>query len=156
MFIRQATAEDAATLSALNADAQKLHADAIPFFFKQPSAETFPPSHVLDRLENPNNRFYLACEDDEVVGYLLLEIRHRPEDNMRHAFDSVYIHQIAIRPGYQGRGYGQQLIEHAKNVTRELGVRYLLLDTWAFNSKAQQFFTSQGFTPFKINYWMEL
>jgi ribosomal protein S18 acetylase RimI-like enzyme len=156
MLIRQATAEDAPLISTLNADVHKLHADAVPFFFKQPSAETFPPSEVLKLLDKPNNRFYLAFEGDEAVGYVYLEIRRRPEDRMRYAFDDVYIHEISVRPAYQGRGYGQQLIEQAKNATRELGITHLLLDTWSFNTEAQQFFTSQGFTSFNIRYWMEL
>ncbi len=41
--VRRATVADAATISALNADVQAVHAAALPWLFKTPSAETFPP-----------------------------------------------------------------------------------------------------------------
>ncbi len=42
--VRRATVADVATISALNADVQAVHAAALPWLFKTPSAETFPPA----------------------------------------------------------------------------------------------------------------
>ena len=79
------------------------------------------------------------------------------EFNLYHAqvflLDDISLNAVLA---YSRGAIGQQLIEHAKNITRELGITHLLLDTWAFNTMAQQFFTGQGFTPFNIRYWMEI
>ena len=46
MDIRLATPEDAAIVVALNAEGQRVHAEALPSLLKPPSPETFPASLV--------------------------------------------------------------------------------------------------------------
>lgn len=154
--VRQATEQDAATISRLNADVHQLHAAAAPHFFKPVSDETFPPTKVLEIMAKPQNRFYMASEDSIDVGYLYLEVLDLPEDNMRYARRWVYIHQITVKPAYQQHGHGQQLIAQAKQVARELGIRTVALDSWEFNRKARHFFAEQGFIPFSHRMWMEV
>src|SRR2546422_10109793 len=58
--VRRATAADAATISALNADVQAVHAAALPWLFKTPSAETFPPATAAAMLARDDVLVYLA------------------------------------------------------------------------------------------------
>ena len=62
--VRRATAADAATISALNADVQAVHAAALPWLFKTPSAETFPPATAAAMLARDDVLVYLAYLGD--------------------------------------------------------------------------------------------
>ena len=62
--VRRATVADAATISALNADVQAVHAAALPWLFKTPSAETFPPATAAAMLARDDVLVYLAYLGD--------------------------------------------------------------------------------------------
>lgn len=60
--VRRAGPDAAAVFSSLNTDVQALHAAALPFRFKMPTAEVFPPAEAGALLKNPNTltRGYFA------------------------------------------------------------------------------------------------
>jgi ribosomal protein S18 acetylase RimI-like enzyme len=153
---RPATAEDAKTISALNAQVHDLHAAAEPRFFKPASDLTFPPMMVQDLMETPGHFFYLAVVDGQVAGYVYFEIRQLEENPFRHALEQAYIHQIGVRPEFQGSGCGKRLMALVKDIASERGLQNIALDTWGFNQQAQAFFASQGFEPFNYRYWLWL
>ncbi|HEX7976225.1 MAG TPA: GNAT family N-acetyltransferase, partial [Anaerolineales bacterium] len=62
-----------------------------------------------------------------------------------YARRSLYVEQIAVQEEYQGRGFGRALIDAAGRLARELGIPKIELDAWAFNKKAQAFFSARGF-----------
>jgi diamine N-acetyltransferase len=146
--IRKATAADAACISRLNTDVQKLHADALPHLFKQPSATTFPPAAVVELMADPNHRFFLAEVDGAAIGYAWAEIRRRPEDAAQFARNSVLIHHISVTPAHQGHGHGERLMAAVKALAKAEEISTLLLDHWSFNRAARAFFEGQGFVPF--------
>jgi ribosomal protein S18 acetylase RimI-like enzyme len=156
MQIRKATLADAHTLSALNVDVQKIHADAIPHIFKQPESDSFAVQFMQERLEDPTNLFLIANLDDQDIGYLFARIVDRPENPFMHAWKYIYIDQISVKPRYQGLGCGRVLFQHLRQVTTELGIETILLDTWLFNIQAQAFFKKQGFTTFNYRMWMQI
>jgi GNAT superfamily N-acetyltransferase len=55
-----------------------------------------------------------------------------------------YLYQIAIHPGYQGRGYGAVITSWACKYARSLGEE-LYLDCWAGNEKLKHFYSENGF-----------
>ena len=62
--VRRATVADAATISALNADVQAVHAAALPWLFKTPSVDTFPPATAGAMLARDDVLVYLAYLGD--------------------------------------------------------------------------------------------
>jgi GNAT superfamily N-acetyltransferase len=150
MTIRQASPADAATISRLNVPVQQLHADAEPDTFKQPESDAFAAESLREWLAAEDRYFYIAHEGETAVGYIYGEVRRRPENPYTHARAQLYIHQIAVAPAYQGRGYGAQLIRRVRDLADELGIETIALDTWVFNDQARQFFAGQGFTPFMV------
>jgi hypothetical protein len=77
--VRRATAADAELLSALNADVQAIHAQALPFRFKAPGPETFPPSSAAALIANSNNLVFVAEIDGAAAGYAYAEVVRRAE-----------------------------------------------------------------------------
>ena len=150
MMIRQASAEDAVTISRLNVSVQQLHADAAPDTFKQPESDAFAAKSLAEWLVAEDRYFYIAYEDETAVGYIYGEVRRRPENPYTHARPQLYIHQIAVDPLYRGRGHGARLIHRVRELADELDIDTIALDTWMFNEEARQFFAGQGFTPFMV------
>ena len=153
MQVRLATINDAERISLLNADVQKLHADALPRLFKPPSNETFSASTVIELLNDPNNYFFIGHIDGEAIGYIYAEIRCTPETTTRYAMAQLYIHHISIPPRHQHKGYGEKLIQVVKALAHDNGITTIALDVWSFNTYARAFFAKQGFTVFNERMW---
>ncbi len=156
MKIRRAAHQDAHTLSELNQDVQKLHADAHPQLFKPVSSNPFPPSFFEELLAKPEHVFFIAEEGGNPIGYIYVEIRHSPETSYRFAMESIHIHHISIRPAYRRKGYGDELMEAAMSLAREKNIQLVTLDVWSFNTRAQAFFARQGFTVYNQRMWVDL
>ena len=156
MDIRLATLNDAESIAALNAAVQHVHADALPYLFKPPSAETFPASLVRQLLADPNTYIFIASANDAPVGYLYGQILRRAETSLHYAWDRFYIHHISVNHASQRQGVGQALIQTAVRVAQEHGIATLALDVWAMNTQARAFFAAQGFTVYQETMWLHL
>ncbi len=156
MQVRLATIDDAGAISQLNADVQRLHADALPRHFKPPSDDTFPVSAVIELLNDPDNYFFIGQLDGEAIGYIYAQVRYVPETTFRYALTQIYIHHISIQPRHQHRGYGEQLMQAVKDLAQDKGITTIALDVWSFNTAARAFFARQGFTVFNEWMWTEI
>ena len=153
--VRFARPDDAPRISQLNAYVQQLHADALPHFFKVPSATSFPAEYVLEIMARPDTVMFLAEQAGKAVGYLYADVTPALETNSTYTFDRLHIHHIAILPEAQGHGCGTALMEAAKQEARRRGIPSLSLGTWAFNRRAQRFFESQGFVYYGHRMWLQ-
>jgi ribosomal protein S18 acetylase RimI-like enzyme len=156
MIIRFAESADAPAISELNDVVQRIHTDAEPLIFKEPSGNSFPPAEIVGLLEDPNNIFLIAEEDERPIGYLMAEIMRRPASSLLHSFDRLYIHQLAVRESEQARGCGRALIERALTLAKERGLSAVVLDVWSFNERAKSFFEHRGFRVFNERMWIRL
>ncbi len=156
MKIRRATHQDAHTLSDLNKDVQKLHADAYPQLFKPVASNPFPPAFFEELLAQPEHVFFIAEEDGDPIGYIYVEIRHSPETSYRFAMETILIHHISIQPEHRHKGYGEKLMEAAMSLAREKNIQLVTLDVWSFNTGAQAFFARQGFSIYNQRMWLTL
>jgi ribosomal protein S18 acetylase RimI-like enzyme len=154
MEIRRAKLDDAASLSALNADVQRVHASALPRIFKQPESDAFALQFMQEHLPDALNYFFIASLDGEDVGYIFARIVDRPEDPFMYAWRYIYIDQITVKPDFRGRGVGRQLMEAVRSLAEQEGIDTIALDTWSFNTAAQAFFKKQGFELFNLRMWL--
>jgi shikimate dehydrogenase len=152
--VRLATPADAELISSLNSDVQQLHADVLPHIFKPPTDESWPPAAVGVLMASPDHTFWVATCDDAPAGYLYAQRRTSPASSSKHEQSFLYIHHLSVKPHFQQRGCGEQLVAAAKTFAQMERLPELILDTWAFNEKAQRFFAQQGFETF--NYRMRL
>lgn len=156
IHVRCATPADAAEISRLHRALQAYHAEAHPFFFKQPSMHTFPPTMVHDMLAKPSDVIFLAEIDGAAVGYLYADTMPAQETSMTYRMERLWIHHISVEPGFQRQGVGTALLDAAKSYARNLGIPTLALSVWAFNQRAIHFFESQGFTMYNHRMWLHL
>jgi ribosomal protein S18 acetylase RimI-like enzyme len=151
--IRRANDSDAATISSLNADVQALHAAALPWRFKPPGAETFPPAAAAALLANPDNLVFVAEVESVPVGYAYAEIMRRAETPFCYAYEMVYLHHISVRPAHRGRGIGETLLAAVRSAAAARDISLLTLDVWSFNKAARGFFRRCGFAPYNERPW---
>jgi ribosomal protein S18 acetylase RimI-like enzyme len=153
MIVRRADAADAETVSRLNADVQAVHAEALPWRFKPPGPDTFPPSAAAALLANAGNLVFIAEIDGVAAGYAYAEIVRREETAFHHAHQMVYLHHISVRPEMRRHGVGAALIGAVRRAAGEAGIDTVALDVWTFNEAARAFFRRHGFVAYNERLW---
>jgi len=122
------------------------------------------------------NSTYALLEDDAVVGIMLIGryekspfkldhqvfseihsgwpgriifriLRHYLEKVSASTPDQVYIDYLAASPQARGRGIGTKLIAFARD---NLATRYLMLEVYKNNPKAQALYERLGFQPVRV------
>ena len=149
--IRRATLADAELLAGLNKDVQQIHADAYPYLFKQPDNFAEIVADFKTRILADTDGFVLIIEaDQQAVGYIYARVVARPENAYIHEQKLMLVDSISVKPSHQNKGYGQKLMSAVRNEAVARGIRRVLLDTYEFNSNAQQFYAKLGFERVKI------
>jgi len=74
--------------------------------------------------------FYLGCVDGEPVATGMLDPAHRE------------VGALFVLPGFIGRGFGRQMLEHLEQVALELGIEEVVLDA---TLNAAQFYRRRGY-----------
>lgn len=101
---------------------------------------------LLNELADPAQQYYLAYLGGELVGYIKLRTTENPLElaGKKH----IEVERIYVLPSFKGRHIGKHMINHAVNIVREKQYEVLWLGVWDNNTKAQAFYTKQGFTIF--------
>lgn len=91
---------------------------------------------------NPDSRLIVACDgEDSIQGYIHLQPIH--DEVLDRAIGYVSI--IAVSENASGQGIGRQLMQAAEDWAREMSYPALVLDVFASNESARQFYVRQGF-----------
>ncbi len=152
-IIRRASEADFEALSSLNTDVQSIHAAALPWRFKQPGPDTFPPDVIRPLLADPNNLIFIAEVNSAPAGYAYAQIVRQAETSLRHALEEVHLHHISVRPSCRRLGVGHALFDAVRAAGRGLGIELLTLQVWTFNEDARAFFRREGFVPYMERLW---
>jgi ribosomal protein S18 acetylase RimI-like enzyme len=148
--VRLATLDDAEVIGRQTSSVQQLHDEALPFIFKPPSADLFPPSKLAALIQNPNCILAVAEIGGRVVGHIYGAVVNRAENEFSRAESYLYIYQIDVDDDARRQGAGTALITFMRDRARALGLTALQIDHWAFNARARDFFEACGFSPMKI------
>jgi GNAT superfamily N-acetyltransferase len=98
---------------------------------------------IMERIARyPDYRIYVAVCDGRVVGTFALLIM----DNLAHrGAPSAVIEDVAVDPGWQGRGVGTVMMRHALAVAGEKGCYKAVLSSNMERERAHAFYESLGF-----------
>ena len=108
--------------------------------------ESFSSNKLLEELNNPDSKFYFAKYNDEIVGYLKLNLGHSQTELNDN--ESLEIERIYVLKDFQGKKIGQKLYEKAVEVAKQNKVKYIWLGVWEKNQKAIDFYEKNGFVSF--------
>ena len=148
--VRVAVMEDADAIASLTAEVQQLHYEALPNIFKTPSDRLFSQEKLATLLNDANSTVAVAESNRDVVGHVYGVIMQRAENDFKVADKYMYIQQIGVRKEFRGHGTGRALIAFIEGRAVAFAVTGLQLDYWAFNTRAQSFFESCGFSPSQV------
>lgn len=112
--------------------------DDIDFLLKVEN-ECFPDPWNFDMLESevlaPHATYSIFYVDQTAVGYY----------SFLHIFDEAHIMNVAILPDYQGKGYGNKMMDLLLNQTLELSLPHITLEVRRGNDKAISLYKKFGF-----------
>lgn len=108
--------------------------------------ESFSVEKLTAELNNPEAAFYLAIQDDEVIGYL--KVNTGASQTELKDSRALEIERIYVSQAFHGKKAGQLLYEKAIQVAREMGLEYVWLGVWEENARAIRFYEKNGFEPF--------
>lgn len=148
--IRDACANDAEALCALNEDVQALHAAAVPWLFKTHGLGVEAFKKIL---ENSNSFLLVATAGSELVGYLYAEHRKYPETPLTYAYQILHVHHISVRDAFRKSGVGKALMNRLHEVGDAAGVNRISADVWSFNDNARKFFKTSGLSAYIERLW---
>ena len=101
---------------------------------------------LTEEINNPNSEFYFARVDNEVVGYLKINIGDaQTEKKDLNAFE---IERIYVDSAFLGKKIGQLLFQKAIDLAKQKKVAYVWLGVWEENHRALAFYNKNGFIPF--------
>lgn len=90
-------------------------------------------------LDSPNAYGYVVRDGSRIEGFACAYVLQRPDGRK-----DMYLHSIDIMEGYQGRGYGTELVRYIISHSRSIGCEKLFLITDLSNASACRCYEKAG------------
>jgi len=104
-------------------------------------------------LETPSMRYYLLWENEICVGYFKLNFGKTKLDLPTEK--TVELERIYLLSSFQGKGYGQRLIQQVETVVASANYQFIWLGVWSENPKAIRFYEKNGFSKIgELDFYM--
>ena len=91
--------------------------------------------NLSDELDNDTAYFFVALDDDKLVGYIGVSV----------ISDSCFVNNIAVYPEYRRQGVGKALMKIAILTTDAMGTGFISLEVRESNYAAISLYRSLGF-----------
>lgn len=114
--------------------------------------ESLSVAQLSKELSNPLSPFYFAELNNEVIGYLKLNIGEAQKENAHE--NALEIERIYVLQDYHGKKVGQLLYSKAIEVAQQLEVAHVWLGVWEKNFRAMSFYKKNGFVAFDEHVFM--
>ena len=106
--------------------------------------EDYETVKLVKEIENPNSRFYFFMVQNEIAGYLKINVGDAQTEHLRE--NALEVERIYLRSSFQHRGLGNVLLDFAEKTAREEGKDYMWLGVYEKNVPAQHFYKRHGFS----------
>ena len=141
--IRPAHQSDSPEIRKLLAQIVQVHYDVRPDIFRQSYR------NESDCTVNPQDAdtpvFVAVNEQNHVIGCLWCIIERMRDNSMKINRDWLVIDDICVNEEYRGHGIGRQLVDYAKHLAQEKGLRRIELNVYENNRDAVRFYERIGF-----------
>lgn len=101
----------------------------------------------LEEVEANNGKCYLAIENDKAIGLIMGYIRKYDEyDYLDYKCPkSGEISELIVTNKTRSKGIGQLLIKKLEEYFKSVGCEYILVDVFAYNEIAKNFYTKNNY-----------
>lgn len=101
---------------------------------------------LLREMQEPNSEFYFIYLDQQLAGYLKININSAQSEPMTDDF--LEIQRIYVRVPFKRQGLGRMLLKFAIERAEALDRPRIWLGVWEKNYPAQKFYESMGFEKY--------
>lgn len=109
--------------------------------------------NLREQLLKPDSFFYFITHNNDIAGFLKLNISAAQTENMGENY--LEVERIYILKEYKGNGFGKKLIEFSLSKAKELGKNKVWLGVWEHNYPAIKFYEKFNFKIIdKHNFYM--
>jgi len=144
VLVRRATVVDVGTVTELSGFLHRMHTEALPDIFTVFDAElTYPRFERM--LAADDTLIWLAELETHAVGYACANQVDRERNDAVHEEHALLIQELAVSPRARKAGVGRALMQAAEDYARSVGLDCVLLNTWAFNIGAHDFYERLGY-----------
>jgi diamine N-acetyltransferase len=105
--------------------------------------KAFTLEQLEKELSNPSSQFFFVNINNEVAGYLKVNIDDAQSEEMGN--ESLEIERIYIKTKFQKHGLGKYLFNKAIEIAMECSKRKIWLGVWEKNENALAFYKKMGF-----------
>ena len=151
--IRPAVKEDHPAITTIGFETQQIHAEAYPGIFRH-GVSGIPFEYFTRTVEGEDTTVFVAQVEQQVVGYVFLNVHDAPPYGYLMPRRVVEISDIAVLRAYNNKGIGHQLFAASVAWAKARGATDLELQVWEFNKNAIAFYERLGMAP--INRTMQL
>ncbi|MEM8629927.1 MAG: GNAT family N-acetyltransferase [Pseudomonadota bacterium] len=148
--IRTLRASDVAAMIPLNAQVQKLHAEALPHRFHANPDDAEVQARFRNWLQTEGVTVFGATAGDRLIGYAVFEIIETQDKLFTKGERFGFLHHIVVDTRHRRKGIGLSLIERGKQSLRETGIQRLEASYWAFNGASRHLMARAGLCPSEI------
>ncbi|MBO4902694.1 MAG: GNAT family N-acetyltransferase [Lachnospiraceae bacterium] len=146
MEIRNAVAADADDILKLLTQVNQVHADLRPDLFKG-GGNKYTKEEILEILNKPDERVYVASEEGHVAGYAICMIKDVEDNTSRRGFRYFFLDDLCVDEDRRGQRVGALLFSHVKQEAKSLGAYEVVLHVWNGNGPAEAFYEKMGMKP---------
>ena len=104
-----------------------------------------------------SGELYVYCIKDMVVGCVSIcfsmDEVYKKVSWKTNGKNSMYIHRLAVDPGYQKQGIGSKLMDFAEKKSKSDGIDSIRLDTFSQNRVNQNFYEARGYIKLEDIYF---
>jgi GNAT superfamily N-acetyltransferase len=152
LLIRPARASDLDRLLALLYEADAVHADLHPTFFRRPPTAAMSVDGALRQelrraLGAPREAILVAEREGVVVGLAHASIYDTPPAPSYVPRRRAHLDGLAVALEARRGGVGRQLVTAVASWARTHGATQMLLTVWRGNSAAEAFYAALGYQP---------
>ncbi|SOC42575.1 GNAT family N-acetyltransferase [Ureibacillus acetophenoni] len=105
--------------------------------------KAFNVDQLTTELSNPFSQFFFVHVNNEVAGYLKININDAQSEKMGN--DSLEIERIYLKNTFQKHGLGKLLLNKAIDIATEHKKEKIWLGVWEKNENAIAFYKNMGF-----------
>jgi ribosomal protein S18 acetylase RimI-like enzyme len=146
-MIRDAEEADLVTMAEATVRIQEDYVRQFPDVYRHFSIDD-ARSYLSTLVDRPEAYLRVLEDAGQIVAHAITQIEARQETLFENARKVAYLAQIEVEPDSRRKGYGRLLLDDCRRIGTAEGVDRLVLDVWAFNGPAQDFFRTAGWQDF--------
>lgn len=145
MRIRAVKVSDIQVILKLSHQINRQHHQGAPSVFSSPEeADNDSQAYWLGLMLDPEGRFLVAEEDEQVVAFLAGKITQNNGVSFIQDHKVARVNTIVVGDDVQGQGVGKNLMRTFNQWAHANGATELRLEVMEFNQDAQRFYESLG------------